>query len=376
MAQVSGSQGNDSRQGLAGPTFLRMLFYVPFVMITSAWAITAAAETVPEADLLVISEIHDTVWGDQSWDMPIASRETAAKVFDSVLSRVESPAAAALVWELRADFFRIIGDHGESMQASRVIYDRFPKSDRVHNAAAELIDRPRAMGDSVAMLAAAKEQLSRTEDPERVIQLTAVIAEAYRGEGDWTLAEDALGGLIDHLPGHTGSIEAALLRLAGDAAAVGNHSASREILLGTYRAMPPEKRSPALYGNLAAASILCGRPDEAVHYHEEAIDRFPADPRRASHEFSLGVLLHDLGWNERAGEYFQAVIDSKQSFDCTDQMRDVAQSSLQQIASLASRHEAPTTRQWFSWQIVLMLLNAGFCVVLVAILLRRHFQHS
>ena len=105
MAHVYGSQANDSRQGLAGPTFLRMLFYVPFVMITSAWAITAAAETVPEADLLVISEIHDTVWGDQSWDMPIASRETAAKVFDSVLSRVESPAAAALVWELRADFF-------------------------------------------------------------------------------------------------------------------------------------------------------------------------------------------------------------------------------------------------------------------------------
>lgn len=352
-------------------------FALTFVV---GFVLAANADNIPDDELAIINEIHENVWGHGSWGQPRAPRDEAAKIFDSVLKRVASVDAKALAWELRADYFRAIGDHAESMKASRVIYDSFPESSRTPNAAAELIARSQAMGDYGAMLSFAHEQLTRTTDPQRVLELTTAAAQAFRGMGDWMAARGELVGLLDRFPEHSHDIQTSLLRLASDATAIGDHAAAQGILSEIHSATPADQRKPALYGNLAVASIMTGRKDHAVRYHEEAIERFPLDPRRASHELSLGILYLDLGNDERARMYFQAVLDSNATFEGIDKAREVARASLQEIAARAAlQMPEPLDRDPADWRRVFLLVLNGAIVIAVVMALgwrRFHLQRK
>lgn len=94
-------------------------------ILLSSLSLSSLSDDIPDHELAVIDEIHAKVWGESAWDRPQAQPADAHKVFGSALEQVQTPEGRALVWELRADYFRAIGDHAESMRASRVIYKDF-----------------------------------------------------------------------------------------------------------------------------------------------------------------------------------------------------------------------------------------------------------
>jgi tetratricopeptide (TPR) repeat protein len=339
--------------------------------IVLAWMMLscATAEDIPAEDRPLLDAVHAGVWGDKSWDSPVATREKAILVFDEALGAVQSDAAKAAVWELRADYFRIIGDRVESMRASRVIYESFPESIRSRNAANELVDGARHLKDHAGLLQTALEQIGKTSDPSRIIELTGAVADALVKLGNADAAQAELTALLSRMPEHSEAILMLLHNLGADAIGNGDYVLSQNALLKVYSLMPPGRRNEQLLANVATICVLTGKREDAVRYHLEALERFPNDPRRVSHEFSLGVLLFDLEDLERARGFFQAVVDSKAKVDGIEKLRDASRGSLREIdARLKPKgvHLVANVRNRgaLAW---LFLLNGGVLVAVAGV---------
>lgn len=217
------------------------------------------------------------------------------------------------------------------------------------------------------------EQLARTDDVERVVTLTLARSNALRAGGEWTAAKSELVGLLDQCPERAAEVSLALRRLAADAMGVGETAQALQILETVYQRTVPEQRSLALYGNLATACLMLGRKTAAIQYHNEALERFPDDPRRSAQEFSLALLYSDLGDDERAMELFQAVVDSTVDFAGIEQIKAVSQTSLQEIMARRAQasHSYPSSSleagaRRGGWWIMLLIANVivAFVVVL------------
>lgn len=345
-------------------TFRRLRCLGTALFLAAAFfSVVAANDDTASEDERRLDALHVSIWGANPWGSPAASREEADTVFNEALKAVRSDAAKAAVWELRADYFRVIGDFKESMQASRVIYDSYPNDVRAQNAASELIECARKSGDHDALLHVAREQIATANEPQKIIELAGVAAEALMKLHRPDDAQLELTSLLDQSPEQADAILMQLHRLGAEAIANGDYALAKSILSKTYELTPTPRRNEQLLANMATVCILTGNREDAVRYHLEALEAFPNDPRRVSHEFSLGVLLFDLEVLEGSRKYFQAVVDSNATVDGLEKLRDVSRTSIREINAKLNRQPKPVLieqqvdrvfdRRWVYW------LNGG-----------------
>jgi len=334
------------------------------------------AEDIPQEEIPILESVLAKIWGGRSWDSPASNPEEAVLIFDEALEAVMSDASKATIWELRADYFRVMGNQVESMRASKLIYESFPTSSRALNAANELVDGARKLGDFTGLLKTAVEQIEKTNDTTKIIHLTNEIAFARfkLGEADAALAE--MLSLLDRFPEHSEEILLNLHNLGVGAISSGDYVFARNALQKVYSQTAPKRRSSHLLANLANIALLTGRREEAVKFHLESLERFPNDPRRISHEFSLGVLLFDLENLQRAKNHFQAVIHSPAQFEGVEKYREVARTSLREIEAKLNPVITPLTKNVeasnrLPW---LLFLNGTVFVVVALVMLRKLYQ--
>ncbi len=325
------------RFDIGGRTLRKYSLIMLFICLGSS----AIADDIPLDERPLLEAMYAQIWGKGAWDRPQATRAEALTAFNQTLGKVKSDAAVATVWELRADYFRATGDLAESVKASKLIYDKFPKSTRHKNAAEELIVNSSKMGDYQGLLDLAQEQLEKATEPARIVALTNYVAIAQIKLGRSQAGIEEMFKLLNRMPEQSKNITRAIQSLSADAIGRGEHELADTMLTKIYAITPPERRDAMLLGNLATISVLRGNRENAVKYHLEALEQFPDDPRRVSHEFSLGVLLLDMGQAEKARHYFQAVVNSPAKFDGLEKIRSVSRESLKEMDALKKSRGEP-----------------------------------
>lgn len=308
-----------------------------------------------------------TVWGDANWSSPRMQPVDAVKAFDAALQRMPTDAGRALIWELRADYFRVRGDRAESLAASKVIYEQFRQSTRHQNAVNETIEHLIALGQYDEALNVAASEIGKSSDSKRISQLTILAARAMRHLGDWEGATALIADQLSQRPEQRPDLMGALRGLAGDAAIAGDHARSKEILTEIFTRSTESERDVTLVSNLAVEHGLTGDYKQAIRFHEIVLDKLGGDPRRIAHEFSLALLLADHGDVDRSQELMKSVASSSASFDGADRLRSAAAATLLEMQKSKRHPESATLTSKPNHRLTLWIIVANVAVVLLLV---------
>ncbi len=314
-----------------------------------------------------IQSLVKEVWDGRTGKPREVSPADVSETFEGVLRHLRSDEAKALVWELRADLARQIGDADENMKCCRRIFEEYPGTLRFRHAVNELVDGYQQAGDYAAMAEVASVAAQGAKETDRRIHLTGKIAIALVALGKSKESVDILFEQLEAHPEHDALINNILNDVAVSAFSKGDYEVAKTAMDSVYRQMPRDKRSLTLLGNAAMVSQMAGRPEDAIRLHKEAVSRYPDDVHRAQHEFEIALLLFEKGDLKLAREYYQAVVASKKRFDGIDILKKLAESNIEIIdrrtggARLAVKHSSSTgvgPRRW-AW-----LAGGNICAAL------------